>query len=188
MTIEQKMVEAFMAKAGQNSRIGLIGQGEPSSIDERRLRAKLIFEECLETIHKGLGIIITSGGMEVELNIDELDFEVPREDNGVDLVELADGLADLHYVAYCGTAVTFGIDMEPIFEEVHASNMSKFIDGHRRDDGKWIKGPSYREADIKNKLALQIANASLNAYLISPSIRAIVAQTPDKDTIPSVHQ
>lgn len=41
-----------------------------------------------------------------------------------DLVEVADALADLMYVAL-GTAVAHGIDLEPIFDIVHDSNMSK---------------------------------------------------------------
>jgi predicted HAD superfamily Cof-like phosphohydrolase len=56
------------------------------------------------------------------------------EDNN--LVEIADGLADMLYVLY-GFAVTYGIDLEPVFAEVHRSNMSK-VGGHKREDGKWI--------------------------------------------------
>lgn len=41
-----------------------------------------------------------------------------------DLVEIADGIADLLYLAF-GTAADAGIDIEPIFEAVHASNMTK---------------------------------------------------------------
>lgn len=38
-----------------------------------------------------------------------------------------------------------------LFDEVHRSNMSKFIDGHKDENtGKWIKGPSYSPADIKS--------------------------------------
>lgn len=64
-----------------------------------------------------------------------------------DAVEIADAIGDLLYVVL-GTAVSCGIDIEPIFEEIHRSNMSKFIDGHRRADGKWIKGPSYSPANL----------------------------------------
>ena len=54
-----------------------------------------------------------------------------------DLVGIADGLADLLYVVY-GTAVSYGIDIRPIFEEVHRTNMAK-VGGAIRDDGKVLK-------------------------------------------------
>jgi len=70
------------------------------------------------------------------------------------MVEVADAIADLLYVVL-GAACASGIDIEPIFDEVHRSNMSKFIDGHRREDGKWVKGPSYTPANIKPLLEAQ---------------------------------
>lgn len=71
-----------------------------------------------------------------------------------DIVGIADAIADLLYVVY-GAAVAYGLPAQQLFDEVHASNMSKFIDGHRRPDGKWIKGPSYRPAAIKTVLGLE---------------------------------
>jgi predicted HAD superfamily Cof-like phosphohydrolase len=64
-----------------------------------------------------------------------------------DLVAIAKELADLLYVVY-GTAVSCGIDLEPVFREVHRSNMSK-INGHKRADGKWVKPPDYSPARIQ---------------------------------------
>lgn len=70
-----------------------------------------------------------------------------------DAAAVAKELADLLYVVY-GTAVSFGIDMEPVFREVHRSNMSK-IGGHKRADGKWVKPPTYSPARIEPILASQ---------------------------------
>lgn len=64
-----------------------------------------------------------------------------------DLAQIADGMADLLYVVY-GTAVECGLDMEPLFAEVHRSNMTK-KGGHKREDGKWIKPPNYSPADLR---------------------------------------
>lgn len=73
-----------------------------------------------------------------------------------DFVEIADGIADLLYVVY-GTAVEYGIDMEPIFAEVHRSNMTK-VDGHLNDFGKWIKPESYSPPDLEPIIKDQIGD------------------------------
>jgi len=70
-----------------------------------------------------------------------------------DLPSIAKELADLLYVVY-GTAVSLGIDMEPVFQEVHRSNMSK-VGGHKREDGKWVKPPTYSPAKLDSVLAAQ---------------------------------
>ena len=58
-----------------------------------------------------------------------------------DLNAIADGLGDLLYVIY-GAGLAFGLDLEPIFNEVHRSNMTK-LGGTIREDGKLIKPSSY---------------------------------------------
>lgn len=63
-----------------------------------------------------------------------------------DLPSVAKEMADLLYVVY-GTAVSYGMDMDPVFGEVHRSNMSK-VGGYKREDGKWIKPASYSPAHI----------------------------------------
>lgn len=74
-----------------------------------------------------------------------------------DMVEMADALADLAYVVF-GAAVTLGINLQPIFQEVHRSNMTKiWPDGtvHKDDVGKVIKPPSYSPAAVEEELYLQ---------------------------------
>ena len=70
-----------------------------------------------------------------------------------DLVEIADALADIIYIA-CGTAVSYGIPLDEIFNEVHRSNMAKLVDGKvlRREDGKIQKPEGWTAPDIKNIL------------------------------------
>ena len=70
-----------------------------------------------------------------------------------DVEAVAKELADLLYVVY-GTAVSCGLDMAPVFREVHRSNMSK-VGGHKRADGKWVKPPSYSPAHLRPILAAQ---------------------------------
>ncbi len=70
-----------------------------------------------------------------------------------DLSAMAKELADLLYVVY-GTAVSLGIDMEPIFKEVHRSNMSK-VGGYKREDGKWVKPPTYSPASLDAIISTQ---------------------------------
>ena len=69
------------------------------------------------------------------------------------LSSIAKELADLLYVVY-GTAVSCGIDMESVFKEVHRSNMSK-VGGYKREDGKWVKPPTYSPAEIQPIISQQ---------------------------------
>lgn len=73
------------------------------------------------------------------------------------LVDVADALGDLLYVVY-GAAVTYGIDLEPIFTEIHRSNMTKLWGGvevRKNEHGKVIKPPTYSPSDIKAEVHRQ---------------------------------
>lgn len=181
MTNEQEMVLEFMKTFKQYA------PPTPAMPDyaTRELRAKLILEESLETI-AALGITVTPKGG--ELKKDEYTFSQGGEP---DMVEIVDGLADLHYVGYCGTANACGIDMEAAFKEVHRSNMSKlwtadeiksdfFNDGLvaiqisagtspvflvKRADGKAVKSPSYSEANLLGIIEWQNNRPSTNQEL-----------------------
>ncbi len=71
------------------------------------------------------------------------------------LPNIAKELADLLYVVY-GTAVSCGIDMEPVFKEVHRSNMSK-VGGYKREDGKWVKPSTYSPAQVRPIINRQLS-------------------------------
>ena len=62
------------------------------------------------------------------------------------IVDVAKEIADLLYVVH-GTSVAFGLDMQPIFAEVHTSNMTK-IGGEKRPDGKQLKPETYRKPEL----------------------------------------
>jgi predicted HAD superfamily Cof-like phosphohydrolase len=70
-----------------------------------------------------------------------------------DLENIAKELADIIYIV-CGTAVSYGIPLDRVFEEVHRSNMAKLVDGKpvRRDDGKILKPEGWTPPDIKSIL------------------------------------
>jgi predicted HAD superfamily Cof-like phosphohydrolase len=71
-----------------------------------------------------------------------------------DLVAVADAIADLLYVTV-GTAVTCGIDLRPVFAEVHRSNMTKDAARGPGADGKVVKGPGFRPPDLAPLLRAQ---------------------------------
>lgn len=76
-----------------------------------------------------------------------------------DVVRVADALADLLYVVY-GTAVTYGIDLAPVFREIHRSNLSKGGPGVGcRPDGKVLKGGGYSPPRVGEVLEEQLGRA-----------------------------
>jgi len=76
-----------------------------------------------------------------------------------DLVGVADALADMLYVVL-GAAVAHGIDIQPIFNEVHRSNMTKTPKPGTMKLCE--KGPGYQKPRIAELLFLQ--NAGLEAH------------------------
>lgn len=140
---KQSMVQEFMAHAGQD----LPGQAMLPGKDVRILRLKLIAEELVE--------LASASNIEVVINVDGTGYrsKVTQTVGNHEplIIDAADAIADLLYVVY-GTAVAWGIKIDPIFGEVHRSNMTKFIDGRLGPTGKWEKGPSYEPARIKEIL------------------------------------
>lgn len=71
------------------------------------------------------------------------------------LTGVADACADLIYVTV-GLALAYGIDLRPVWREVHQANLAK-AGGPKRSDGKQLKGPNWRPPDIVGVLARQKA-------------------------------
>lgn len=104
-----------------------VGQAPAFPSDkERSLRVKLLEEEFNEYLHG---------------------------ESKDDLENIAKELADIIYIV-CGTAVSYGIPLDRVFDEVHRSNMAKLVDGKpvRRDDGKILKPEGWTPPDIKKIL------------------------------------
>jgi len=123
---------------------------------EAELKKRMSEEQRLvKEFHKQFGLAISDEPYIPETNTVDLRLDLIREEfnelraamKDKDLVATADALGDLLYVVY-GTAVSCGLDMRPIFKEIHRSNMSK-IGGHKREDGKWIKPKDYSPPDLK---------------------------------------
>lgn len=88
-------------------------------------------------------------------DIFKLRYELMKEENDEymqacvigDDVEIADALGDKLYILI-GTIIAHGLEdkIEDIFNEIHASNMSKLGDNGApiyREDGKILKGPNF---------------------------------------------
>jgi predicted HAD superfamily Cof-like phosphohydrolase len=173
----QEKVTQFMETFGQDY------PATPTVPDlkTRILRVKLLLEEILElTEASGLKIVdaagaefnktlLKNGGVEIVENIEMQP----------DLVEVADAIADISYVNY-GAATAYGIDIAPVEEEVHNSNMTKLfteeeamqlnpdfytvkpigLSGRgflvKNNDGKVQKSPSYTPANIRKHIDQQL--------------------------------
>lgn len=90
--------------------------------------------------------------LRIELISEEVKETLKALEEG-DLVEIADGIADA-IVVLLGTAVTYGIDIRPIWNEVHKTNMAK-KDGPVREDGKKLKPEGWQPPDIRRILEKQ---------------------------------
>lgn len=110
----------------------------------------MMYEQvCVEDFHLEFGISIEQAPCipnekDSTLRVELIEEELIELKDGLaakDVVEVADAIGDLLYVVL-GCAVSCGIDMEPIFREIHRSNMTK-KGGHKAENGKWIKPDTY---------------------------------------------
>ena len=113
-------------------------------------------QEMVADWHRKFGVVIGETpairrpGLRCALIVEEAAETVAAIESG-NLVEAIDGMCDLLYVTL-GTAVEFGVDLTPFFEEVHRSNMEK-VGGATRDDGKILKPDGWQKPRIAEMLA-----------------------------------
>lgn len=86
---------------------------------------------------------------------EENDEYLEAAKNG-DMVEVADALGDILYIAF-GTLLKHGLHhkIDEVFDEIHRSNMSKLDENGQpifREDGKILKSSLYFKPDIKSIL------------------------------------
>ena len=92
------------------------------------------------------------------MDLIEEEFNETKEAfNNKDVVEVADGIADMVWVIM-GLASTLGIDFYKVWEAVYQSNMSKVQDGmliKNPETGKVMKPETYFEPKIREALGLK---------------------------------
>jgi predicted HAD superfamily Cof-like phosphohydrolase len=147
------------------------------NIDKEKLKKSLkgyfimtdMFKDVID-FHTAFGILNSNQAvfpdentrnLRMKLLKEEFDEYTEAEENN-DFVEVADALADLIYIA-CGTAASYGIPLNEVFEEVHRSNMAKLVDGKplKRADGKVIKPEGWTPPDIEGVIKKQHENNTL---------------------------
>jgi predicted HAD superfamily Cof-like phosphohydrolase len=117
-------------------------------LERIQLAASLCIEEALETL-EGFGAdpnTITA----MKVLAAQAIFTIQRA--RCNLVKVADGLGDTDYVNEWAR-LEFGIDGEPVADEIQLKNMEKFGPGSSfREDGKVLKPPGWTPPDIAGVL------------------------------------
>ncbi len=146
MTAAQYMVREFCRDVVQAP----TSPAKPE-LREATLRARLIAEEAAETV---VGLVGDEVAHDILLEFAKACHFAPYREP--DIVEAVDGLCDLLYVVY-GTAEAIGVDLEPFFERVHASNMkkqNKAVDKHGK---RGHKPPGWTDPKHAIRALLELA-------------------------------
>lgn len=129
-------VAFFMQEAGQE----IPDHVCVPSVEVRRLRARLTLEEALETI-EALGFQVFCGDVQIKDQGKAL-YLVEDTSVEVNVEDIVKECLDCRVIA-TGTILSLGVMLtEDLEMEVDVNNLIKFRkdkDGHRRDDGKWVK-------------------------------------------------
>ncbi|MFJ4775397.1 MazG nucleotide pyrophosphohydrolase domain-containing protein [Streptomyces sp. NPDC088762] len=122
-------------------------------------------QDLVRAFHRAFGLGVGSAPANVspelarhrQVLLEEEVAELAEATESGRLADIAQELADVVYIAY-GTAAVHGIDLDAVLAEVHRANMSKLGPDGRpsyREDGKVLKGPSYRPPQVADVLRAQ---------------------------------
>lgn len=171
----QQRIDAMMEGADQGVPVG---PAVPDA-NTRMLRARLIYEEAMETIN-ALGVEVTvttraeehyAKGCGVQSTLNTPDpfngaehevapavfTPVERAGSEIDfLVDVADGCCDVSVVTI-GTLTACGLADVELLRAVDENNLLKFAEGHTMDSGgKLIKPPTHESPDLKSIIEAQM--------------------------------
>lgn len=142
-------VQAWVLEFYQKFRIPFSFSPVVPSEDRVRLKVRLIVEEACEVVAAAFPDRV---GL-IEAIYDDLNQIISNSEPNVDLVKMADGLADLAYVVE-GANLEFGIDSLKVLKVVHDANMKKEGGGSRLD-GKVLKPLGWVAPDVLGELKKQ---------------------------------
>jgi predicted HAD superfamily Cof-like phosphohydrolase len=137
--------------------IGKIIPSKPTAPDKQKLmvQIRLILEEAQELIDSSGLAIASDLTRDIRKPIDLRELVLYAGDKPVDLVGIADDVADLHVVV-AGVNSICGIADAAILNEVNDNNLLKIANGHLDPvSGKFIKPPNHPKPDIKKHLLAQ---------------------------------
>ena len=114
----------------------------------------LFSKETVSVIYIRSGLLYDKiNELRISLINEELE-ELKKAIKDNDILEVADALTDILYVAY-GAGHAFGINLDECFNEVQESNMSKLGSDEKpiyNESGKVMKGPNYFKPDLSKFL------------------------------------
>jgi len=121
------------------------------------------WQKDVKDFHEKFGCHVGSMTVPLETNlvalrkklIEEEHYELQDAIDSGNLAYIAKESSDLIYVIL-GTMVAYGIDINPVWDAVHYSNMQK-TGGGSREDGKILKPSGWKAPNIKAILDSQLS-------------------------------
>lgn len=146
-------------------------------LDEKRLALDLILEELLE-LADALGLAGRPTTADEHMT-EASDICWEETDIEPDVIAAADAFGDL-MVVVGQLGPTLGMNADAVFEEVHASNMSKVDPATGvmplKPNGKAGKGPNFREPDMERALLATPIGESVDDK-VNPEVDVVICQS-----------